>query len=137
MSLDELDDDRIRLLACSSGAGMPDELDVGVSGGSRLAEFFRGGCLQAVQRGLNLIRQRGEVDLPYLAGSHYVFDLDSKLRIKALVENPYDRRLEHRLNLLCSVTRIGCANVRECHPGQSWRRRIGLPITQSDGYWQT
>jgi hypothetical protein len=58
------------------------------------------------------------------------------LRVKALVENPHDRRLEHRLNLLRSVARTGCATFGNV-PGQSWRRRIGMPITQSDGHLQT
>jgi hypothetical protein len=39
------------------------------------------------------------------------------LRIKALVENPDDRRLEHRLNLLRSVARIGSAGRSGMSPG--------------------
>ena len=36
-----LNDDRIRLLACFSGAGMPDDPEGVVSGSSRLAELVR------------------------------------------------------------------------------------------------
>jgi hypothetical protein len=84
---------------CFSGAGMPDDREVVVTGRSRLAEFVRGGFLRVVQRGVNLIRERWEVDLARPAGSHYLFDLDLKFRGKALVENADDRWIQHRLNL--------------------------------------
>jgi hypothetical protein len=45
--------------------------------------------------------------------------LDSKLRVKALVENQDDGRVQLELNLIRGVARIDWASVRECHPSCS------------------